>query len=441
MLEYKIKTYYPENISYKDSEMIWMDYFYSSLAESRIYYGKTFTLIKLYQLAAFCNFNCESINVDQTKVFSSLFDPNNNILRNNYDSYQCCNIDKLHFIITMDLFLKELIKNKSLLNDEIFLSIDPDYIVNLEIDETLLPKENQRLNSWVFESIGFSEFQERIEHIYNQIKKYSLLFENNFDAKKHKNIIYLHLKCSIIAAYEVFKINKTLAKHKRKISNKKSTGQYINSVKKFNETNIDLIRKARILLYSKNKINVFLNIDRGYFISKFDTYNNIESIKNKDTLLGFIEHYYENDEDKYRIVLSNKILEYFDYLRKNKKKEPYKEDFSKLTKCLNAIKSFSVLKNIPMIFDDIEKNIKNIKIKINKENIRGIMYGESLSIIPQNLDDAIIIKSIFDKIDNCRIFFNTFKYNYVIDQLEKINPIKQYTKEEMIEYIKKQKEI
>jgi hypothetical protein len=438
MLKYKFKTYYPQFV---DRNNIYNTNIYLNgcyLYERRILGNQNFLKINLSNCISFfdiSNPECENFNNLINLLNGSILNINNLRLNSTAEN-------SFFISLTNSMFLQKLKKQKELLKQNIYI-YNEGKLINFNVPNGatgyIIPTVSSEL---IEENKNYCNTTQLINNIfkYNDcIRNIEILIEEkNIAINNYDELIFLYLKCALVCAYKAYKYGNLIGCLKNKINGINYYNTWMNSIKKIERFNMSgLISFKNICFFSKNKTidNVYLNMRNGYFISNFNTYNNLKSIKAEDTLIGMIKQYYQDGVIKYKIIVSNNLLDYFSFLKKNRKNELYTNDYNRLNKVLNAIKSIATTKNIEIEFNDIEKDIYNIEIKVNSDNLVDFLSNGYFNLIPKDVTQAKELMEMHDDILNQINITREIYKNHLFPKDSIFSPLSGATMEEMQKYI------
>lgn len=437
MLKYKFKTYYPQfvdrNNIYNTNIYIGDCYLYERI----ILGNQIFLKINLSNCVSFFD-----ISSSKCENFNNLINLLNGDILNISNLRLNSTIKNSFFIsLTNSMFLQKLKKQKELLKQNIYIHNEgrlinfnvpngaPGYIISTASNELIKENKNYCNNTQLINNIF--KYNDCIGNIEILIKEENIAI-NNYD-----ELIFLYLKCALVCAYKAYKYGNLIGCLKNKINSINYHNTWMNSIKRIEYLNARQLTSKNICFFSKNKTidNVYLNMRNGYFISNFNTYNNLKSIKAEDTLIGMIKQYYQDEVIKYKIIVSNNLLDYFSFLKKNRKNELYTNDYNKLNKVLNAIKSIATTKNIEIEFNDIEKDIYNIEIKVDSDNLVDFLSNGYFDLIPKNVTQAKELMEMHDDILNQINITREIYKNHLFPKDSIFSPLSGATMEEMQKHI------
>ena len=433
MLKYKFKIYYPnyvnKNSLYKIRDNIYMDYLYKEKT-----FGKQYLEFNLTHCIN--DFNVGYGLSGNFERLISLLNRKKGLILNNIE-LSSCYTNYILTALTNAMFLREIQKDENLLKTGICISNgEKSFNFNIPLAAT----KNHDFFSYgeiIHGKHGDSSLVSNI--LYNRgicaKNLYILIDKGKFKLDDYEHLIFLYLKCALICSKKAYEYGNLLGCLLNKTSCLECSYRYINSVKRLGLFDISELKSSNLNIYSKSKTseNVYLSINHGVFISNFNTYSNLKSFDETDTIIATIEEYYEDKIMKDKIVLSSSILNYFSFLKKNRKEPLYSNDYNKLNKILNAIKSISEMKEMKIEFSDIEKNIHNIELSIDNDNIEQILEPRKFDLIPKNINQALELKEFFTTIaDSVEYCDNTFDiYAFSSDSI--FHPLSGKTKKQLEE--------
>ena len=437
MLKYKFKTYYPQFVDKNDiyNTNIYLSGCY--LYETIILNNKRFLKINLSNCVSFfdiSNPECENFNNLINLLNGTVSDISNLRLNSTAEN-------SFFISLTNSMFLQKLKKQKELLKQNIYIYSEGK-LINFNVPNGAFgysfPTSNSEL---IKENKNYCSTTQLINNIYKYndcIRNLNILIEEkNITTDDYNELIFLYLKCALVCAYKAYKYGNLMGCLKTKINGIEYYNTWINSIKKIEQLNARGLMLKNICLFSKNKTidNVYLNMRNGYFVSNFNTYSNLKSIKAEDTLVGMIKQYYQDGIIKYKIIVSNNLLDYFSFLKKNRKNELYTNDYNKLNKVLNVIKSISIMKNIEIEFNDIEKDIYNIEIKVDSDNLVDFLSNGHFDLIPKDVTQAKELMEMHDDILNQINITREIYKNHLFSKNSIFSPLSGATMEKMQKYI------
>jgi len=420
MLKYQFKAYYPENLLLSECSFIGEQYntdhqyFYNGISVRGI--RDPCYSFKLYLLSSKLSLISPINNIQSG--FDTIFNKISGykeLTTSRPTSYM-----KMHIALTNVMFLEELSKNQNLLNDEVFIKIHDRHFIDFKSTKgysLYFNKDNLRFDKYT----NLYVLQAEINKLYRIISSMCIVFKDGVNDCKYKKIMILYLKCAIICAEKCYKYISFINEARNKISGIKQEDYWsrYNSIKRLNShiIGIEDLRMSQILFYSKSFIeaNKYLYLKNNIFISSLDTYSNVESLDRKDTVIGIIDKYLEDNQIKYKVVISKEIIEYFSFLKKRKKEDSYISDYNKLNKALNAIKSLATLKEVEIEISEIEDKIYSIELSVDDSTISDILGVNSLRLIPKNINHALEIKSVFDDIKNSWDYLSDFCSEHTVE--------------------------
>lgn len=434
MLEYNFKSYYNKEISISSIACISKINCYMSgekLVDIVGFSSKNrFSRIKLFNLDCEIGYLYGNDNFHNIKSVLNHVD----IKFAGYKHIDGRYINKIHQIITMSLFLDKMKTNKNLLNND----------VNIVFDNGLLINKNEKKDGPPYsERCGISEISYDkyynfldlatiINALFYKLTKVHLYIKQDKTIDKYSEIVCLYLKCSLIALIQTYEYIYLIAEVKNKINCTKGSFLYCNSIKKLAMISIET-NPNQYSIYSKRNCeeNTYLYLVNKCFISSFNTYSNIETIDKTQTIVGKISSFYKDDIIKYKILISSEMLEYFSFLKSNRKNDLYTEDYAKLNKVLNAMKSIATIKSWPVEFIPFNNDIYSSTLVIDEGNFMEAIDDLKMDLIPKDISQALQIKEMFTELSNLIPKYNEFLDNHVIPINSSESPLDE-VKEELL---------
>jgi len=329
-----------------------------------------------------------------------------NILNKNASNFDSDNIhmEQLHVLIANKMFLMEIKKNNQLLKKGFHLGLEDSIldVVKLNINQTM---DHPKL-----QCDDINIFNKQMGGINQEYNRFYIYIEDGYEIADNPELIYAYMKCAIIALMKTYIYEEVLININRRVNKFNVHSDWINSVVKTLRLPESYFLKCNTFIYSKKKIeeNIILNITNGCFISRFNTYSNLKSTNEDNTLIAVMQEKRVDNIVDYKIIISNKILNYFAFLKANQKKELYSNDYKKLNKSLNIIKSIASAQDIEIEFNDIEKDIYSTEITVNSSNVVKFLNPSTKLIIPKNIEQAICIKNLFNELTEYQSTLSSF---------------------------------